>query len=53
MATSKATTKDDLNQSAEAPAEDYTVVIGPSGTETTVPNSILETLLDSGYKRKK
>ena len=35
-----------------APApKGYTVVVGPSG-ETTVPNSILDALLDSGYTKK-
>lgn len=30
----------------------YTVVIGPSGIESTVPDSIVDALVDSGYKVK-
>lgn len=51
MAIKKATTLDDLKQEAAPVAEGYTVVVGPSG-ETTVPNSILDALLDSGYTKK-
>lgn len=52
MAISKATTRDDLNKEATPKFEGYTVLIGPSGIETSVPDSILEALLDSGYKKK-
>ena len=52
MAIRKATTTDDLTKAAEPVAEGYTVVLGPSGHESTVPNSIVETLLDSGYVKK-
>ena len=52
MAIKKATTLDDLKQEAAPVAEGYTVLVGPSGTETTVPDSILESLLDSGYVKK-
>jgi len=45
-------TTDDLMKVAEPVAEGYTVVLGPSGHESTVPDSIVETLLDSGYTRK-
>jgi hypothetical protein len=38
---------------AQAVAEGYTVVISPSGAKTTVPDSILQVLLDSGYKAAK
>jgi len=52
MAIKKATTLDDLKQEAAPVAEGYTVVVGPSGVETTVPGSILQNLLDSGYTKK-
>jgi len=53
MTTKKATTTDDLKQEADAPKEEgYTTLIGPSGAETSVPDSILQDLLDSGYKKK-
>lgn len=52
MAIKKATTLDDLKQEAAPVAEGYTVVIGPAGIDSTVPNSILGALLDSGYKKK-
>ena len=52
MAIKKATTLDDLKQEAAPVAEGYTVLVGPSGTETRVPDSILEALLDSGYVKK-
>lgn len=32
--------------------EGYAVLVGPSGIPSTVPVSIVEALLDSGYKRK-
>lgn len=53
MAISKATTTSDLKQEAKPAVEGYTTVVGPSGTETSVPDSILESLLDSGYTKKK
>jgi len=52
VAIKKATTLDDLKQEAQPVAEGYTVVVGPAGIETTVPDSILEVLLDSGYTKK-
>lgn len=52
MAVKKATTTDDLKAEDKPAAEGYTTVIGPSGSETSVPDSILESLLDSGYKKK-
>lgn len=52
MAIKKATTTDDLMKAAEPVAEGYTVVIGPSGIESTVPNTIVDALVDSGYKVK-
>ena len=52
MAIKKATTTDDLKQEAAPVADGYTVVVGPSGIESTVPDSILEALLDSGYTKK-
>lgn len=52
MAIKKATTTDDLTKEAEPVADGYTVLVGPSGTETSVPDSILQALLDSGYKKK-
>ena len=52
MAIKKATTLDDLKQEAAPVADGYTVVIGPGGQASTVPDSILESLLDSGYTKK-
>lgn len=52
MAIKKATTLDDLKQEATPVAQGYTVLVGPAGHETTVPDSILESLLDSGYVKK-
>jgi len=52
MAIKKATTTDDLKQPADPVDEGYTVLTGPSGHDSTVPDSIVEILLDSGYKRK-
>ena len=52
MAVKKATTTDDLKAEDKPTAEGYTTVVGPSGSETLVPDSILESLLDSGYKKK-
>jgi hypothetical protein len=52
MAIKKATTLDDLKQEAAPVAEGYTVLVGPAGHESTVPDSILEALLDSGYVKK-
>jgi hypothetical protein len=52
VAIKKATTTDDLTKAAEPVAEGYTVVVGPAGIESTVPNTIVEALLDSGYTKK-
>jgi len=52
MSVKKATTTDDLKQEAPVAEEGYTTLIGPSGAETSVPDSILEALVDSGYKKK-
>ena len=52
MAIRKATTTDDLMKPAESVAEGYKVVVGPSGVESTVPDSIVDALVDSGYKVK-
>lgn len=52
MAIKKATTLDDLKQEAEPGTDGYTVLVGPAGTETKVPDSILQALLDSGYTKK-
>jgi hypothetical protein len=52
MAIKKATTLDDLKQEAQPVVEGYAVVVGPAGIETTVPDSILDSLLDSGYTKK-
>ena len=52
MAIKKATTLDDLKQEAAPVAQGYTVLVGPAGHETTVPDSILADLLDSGYTKK-
>lgn len=37
---------------AEELPEGYTRVVAPTGTESLVPDAILETLLDSGYTKK-
>jgi len=52
VAIKKATTVSDLTEEAKPVADGYTVVVGPSGAETQVPDSILEALLDSGYTKK-
>ena len=52
MAIKKATTLSDLRAEAAPVAEGYTVVAGPSGAVSTVPDSILQVLLDSGYTKK-
>lgn len=52
MAIKKATTVADLTEAAPVVAEGYTVIVGPSGVASTVPDGIVEALLDSGYKRK-
>jgi len=42
-------------RSTEAPEElpeGYTRVVAPSGSESIVPDAILESLLDSGYTKK-
>jgi len=52
VAIKKATTTDDLNKEAAPVTDGYTTLIGPSGAETSVPDSILQDLLDSGYKKK-
>ena len=52
MAIKKATTVADVTVEAAPVAEGYTVVIGPSGIASTVPNSIVDALVDSGYKVK-
>jgi len=52
MAIKKATTLDDLKQEAKPVADGYTELVGPGGQATSVPDSILQDLLDSGYKKK-
>ena len=56
MAIKKATTIADLTGTATdevaVSVSGYTVLVGPAGHETTVPDSILESLLDSGYVKK-
>ena len=52
MAIKKATTLDDLKQEAAPVAEGYTELVGPGGQVSTVPDSILQALLDSGYTKK-
>jgi len=42
----------EVEPEAKPVAEGYTVLVGPSGIPSTVPDSIVEALLDSGYKRK-
>lgn len=45
-------TTESLEVEAKPVSEGYTVVIGPSGIASTVPNSIVDALVDSGYKVK-
>jgi len=52
MAIKRPVTTADLKVEAAPAAEGYTVVVGPSGIASTVPDSILESLLDSGYTKK-
>ena len=52
MAIKKATTVADVTAEAAPVATGYTVVIGPAGIASTVPNSIVDALVDSGYKVK-
>jgi len=52
VAIKKATTTDDLKSEPEPVVDGYTVLVGPGGIETSVPDSILEALLDSGYVKK-
>ncbi|MFI2563014.1 hypothetical protein [Paenarthrobacter sp. NPDC018779] len=42
----------DVKEEAAPVAEGYTVVIGPSGIPSTVPDGIVAALVDSGYKVK-
>ena len=51
-AESEVVTTDQFEAEAKPVAEGYTVVIGPSGIASTVPDSIVEALVDSGYKVK-
>jgi hypothetical protein len=52
MAIKKATTTDDLKQEAKPVVDGYTELVGPGGQVTSVPDSILDVLLDSGYVKK-
>ena len=52
MAIKKATTTDDLKQEAAPDTKGATTVVSPAGYESTVPDSILDDLLDSGYTKK-
>ena len=52
MAVRKATTTDDLTREAPEAPEGYTVLTGLDGKVVTVPDTIVEGLLDSGFKRK-
>ena len=52
MAIKKATTLSDLKQEAAPVADGYTELVGPSGTVSKVPDSVLQALLDSGYTKK-
>lgn len=52
MAIKKATTMDDLKQEAKPVVDGYTELVGPGGQVTSVPDSILDVLLDSGYVKK-
>ena len=49
MVAKKAVTTADIKQHVDV-EEGYKVVESPTGTETTVPESIVELLVESGYK---
>ena len=53
MSARKPVTTDDVAP-AEKPtaAEGYKVVVSPAGDETTVPDAIVDALLESGYTVK-
>lgn len=53
MAVKKATTTDDIKETKPEVEEGYTRLESPvGGGVTIVPDSILDALLDAGYKRK-
>lgn len=51
MAVKKPVSTGDTKE-AEDVQDGYTRLVAPSGIETTVPDGILESLLDSGYVKK-
>lgn len=50
MAVKKATTTEDANPADEVK---YVKVTSPAGVESTVPESIVDALLESGYSKTK
>jgi len=53
MAVKKAVTRDDIKtERPEASKPGENRLVAPDGSVTTVPDSIVEILLESGYKRK-
>ena len=39
-------------KSSKKVEDGYTVLVGPGGQQTTVPDEILEVLLEAGYSKK-
>jgi len=56
VAIKKATTTEDFTEAVTdevaVSASGYTELVGPGGQVSTVPDSILQALLDSGYTKK-
>lgn len=53
MAVKKAVTRDDIKtEKAEEGTPGENRVVAPDGSVTIVPDSIVDVLLESGYKRK-
>lgn len=53
MAIKKPVTRDDIKIATPTKSTpDENRLVAPDGSETTVPDSIVDVLLESGYKRK-
>jgi hypothetical protein len=53
VAIKKATTLDDIKESKTEPEAGSVRVVSPMGAHTTVPESIVDALVESGYTVKK
>lgn len=51
MPVKKATTTEDVTTEDVTTEEGYVRLVGPLGNKTTVPESIVEALLESGFKK--